>query len=88
MAAGYVALGSGKLYYEIEGKGEILVLCHAGSVDSRMWDGQCDSFTNITGYSALTCVDLGNRILQSDRFLAESIYTACCGNSELSGHIC
>lgn len=45
MTAGYVDLGNGKLYYEIEGKGEILVLCHAGFVDSRMWDGQWEAFT-------------------------------------------
>jgi pimeloyl-ACP methyl ester carboxylesterase len=45
MTAGYSDLGDGKLYYEMEGKGETLVLCHAGFVDSRMWDGQWDSFT-------------------------------------------
>ena len=45
MTAGYVDLGDGKLYYEMEGKGETLVLCHAGFVDSRMWDGQWNAFT-------------------------------------------
>jgi len=45
MTAGYADLGDGKLYYEIEGKGEVLVLIHAGFVDSRMWDGQWDAFT-------------------------------------------
>ncbi len=45
MTAGYVDIGDGKLYYEMEGKGETLVLCHAGFVDSHMWDGQWDSFT-------------------------------------------
>lgn len=45
MTAGYADLGDGKLYYEIEGKGEMLVLIHAGFVDSRMWDGQWDAFT-------------------------------------------
>lgn len=44
MTAGYADLGNGKLYYEMEGKGETLVLCHAGFVDSRMWDGQWGSF--------------------------------------------
>jgi pimeloyl-ACP methyl ester carboxylesterase len=46
MTAGYADLGNGKLYYEMEGKGETLVLCHAGFVDSRMWDGQWDLFLN------------------------------------------
>lgn len=45
MTAGYADLGDGKLYYEIEGEGEPLVLCHAGFVDSRMWDGQWKAFT-------------------------------------------
>jgi 2-hydroxy-6-oxonona-2,4-dienedioate hydrolase len=45
MTAGYVDLEDGKLYYEMEGKGETLVLCHAGFVDSRMWDEQWDAFT-------------------------------------------
>jgi pimeloyl-ACP methyl ester carboxylesterase len=45
MTAGYADSGDGKLYYEIEGKGEVLVLVHAGFVDSRMWDGQWNDFT-------------------------------------------
>jgi pimeloyl-ACP methyl ester carboxylesterase len=35
---GYVDLDDGKLYYEMAGDGDILVLGHAGFVDSRMWD--------------------------------------------------
>lgn len=45
MTAGYADIGDCNLYYEIEGKGEVLVLIHAGFVDSRMWDGQWDAFT-------------------------------------------
>lgn len=45
MTTGYANLGDGKLYYEIQGKGEVLVLIHAGFVDSGMWDGQWDAFT-------------------------------------------
>ena len=45
MTAGYADLGDGKLYYEMDGEGETLVLCHAGFVDNRMWDEQWDSFT-------------------------------------------
>jgi 2-hydroxy-6-oxonona-2,4-dienedioate hydrolase len=43
--SGYVDLGDGKLYYEVAGDGEPLVLSHAGFVDSRMWDDQWDDFT-------------------------------------------
>ncbi|HEX8037310.1 MAG TPA: alpha/beta fold hydrolase [Ktedonobacterales bacterium] len=42
---GYLELGDGKLYYEVAGEGETLVLGHAGFLDSRMWDPQWDAFT-------------------------------------------
>src|SRR5215213_1821313 len=41
---GYVELEDGKLYYEVAGDGEPLVLSHAGFVDSRMWDDQWHDF--------------------------------------------
>jgi len=40
MTSGTIETGSGKLYYEMGGEGETLVLIHAGFVDSRMWDDQ------------------------------------------------
>src|SRR5687767_11871204 len=42
---GYVNVGTGKLWYEIGGEDDTLVLIHAGFVDSRMWDDQWDAFT-------------------------------------------
>jgi pimeloyl-ACP methyl ester carboxylesterase len=42
---GYVNVDKGKLWYEIGGDGETLVLIHAGFVDSRMWDDQWNAFT-------------------------------------------
>lgn len=42
---GYVELDGGKLYYEVAGEGEPLVLAHAGFVDSRMWDDQWQAFS-------------------------------------------
>lgn len=42
---GYVDLDDGKLYDEMAGDGDILVLGHAGFVDNRMWDAQWDAFT-------------------------------------------
>lgn len=45
MTTGYADLGDGKLYYEVEGEGEVLVLIHAGFIDSGMWDGQWEAFT-------------------------------------------
>src|SRR5215831_5187749 len=43
--SGYFDLGDDKLYYEVAGEGEPLVLSHAGFVDCRMWDEQWDAFT-------------------------------------------
>lgn len=45
MNSGYLKIGNGRIYYEIEGQGDTLVLCHAGFVDSRMWDAQWKAFT-------------------------------------------
>ncbi len=42
---GHVNLNDGKLYYEVGGEGETLVLNHAGFVDSGMWDSQWDDLT-------------------------------------------
>lgn len=35
----------GQIYYEMAGTGPVVVLGHAGFVDSRMWDAQWDEFT-------------------------------------------
>ncbi|KAB8141657.1 alpha/beta hydrolase [Chloroflexia bacterium SDU3-3] len=40
MSQGYVDCGGGRMYYEVAGEGAPVVLCHAGFVDSRMWDDQ------------------------------------------------
>jgi pimeloyl-ACP methyl ester carboxylesterase len=45
LTSGYVDLDDAKLYYEVAGDGEPLVLCHAGFVDRRMWDDQWNDFT-------------------------------------------
>lgn len=39
---GFLDLGDGRLFYETAGKGETLVLSHAGFLDSRMFDAQWD----------------------------------------------
>ncbi|MBZ0281740.1 MAG: alpha/beta hydrolase [Anaerolineae bacterium] len=41
---GYIEVEGGKLYYEMVGEGETLVLNHAGFVDSGMWDAQWEVF--------------------------------------------
>lgn len=62
---GYADIGNAKLYYEIGGEGETLVLLHAGFVDSGMWDDQWDDFTkhyrvirfDMRGYGKSDAVD-------------------------------
>jgi pimeloyl-ACP methyl ester carboxylesterase len=43
--SGYLDVDGGRLWYEMAGKGETLVLIHAGVADSRMWDDQWQAFT-------------------------------------------
>ena len=38
--SGYLQSGDGRLYYETAGAGTAVVLCHAGFLDSGMWDDQ------------------------------------------------
>ncbi len=38
--SGYAPVENGRLYYESDGKGEAVILIHAGFLDSRMWDEQ------------------------------------------------
>ena len=41
---GFAKVSNAKLYYEIAGKGQPLVLIHGGNMDRRMWDEQFDTF--------------------------------------------
>lgn len=44
--SGTLTIGDGELYYERIGQGTPLILCHAGFVDSRMWDTQVDGLAD------------------------------------------
>ena len=41
---GFFGPEGARLYYEVAGEGEPLLLLHAGVTDSRMWDEQFASF--------------------------------------------
>ena len=41
---GFAKLSNAKLYYEIAGKGQPLILIHGGNMDRRMWDEQFETF--------------------------------------------
>ncbi len=45
MQAGYADVNGARLYYEVAGEGQPLVLIHAGICDSRMWDEQVAVFS-------------------------------------------
>ncbi len=45
MITGFVEVNDGKLYYETNGQGPVLVLIHAGFLDCRMWDSQFQSYS-------------------------------------------
>ena len=44
-------INGARIYYEVAGEGESLVLVHAGIADSRMWDGQISTFAE--GYKVI-----------------------------------
>jgi pimeloyl-ACP methyl ester carboxylesterase len=41
---GFADVNGARLYYDVAGDGEPLVLAHAGIADRRMWDGQLEAF--------------------------------------------
>src|SRR5919112_4353346 len=41
---GMAEVNGARIYYEVAGEGEPLVLVHAGIADSRMWEGQVAAF--------------------------------------------
>ncbi len=43
--SGYIEINDSKIYYEVYGKGEPILLIHAGLTDSRMWDYQIDDLS-------------------------------------------
>jgi 3-oxoadipate enol-lactonase len=45
LETGFAEVGGSRLYYEAAGNGPALVLIHAGFLDSRMWDGQFQSYS-------------------------------------------
>ena len=42
--SGFIDVDGGKLYYEVEGDGQPLLLIHGGLGSLRMWDGQVPAF--------------------------------------------
>src|SRR6266542_1756231 len=44
--SGYVTVPGGRLYYEVDGSGEPLLLIHGGLGSLRMWDGQVPAFAS------------------------------------------
>ena len=41
---GYVDVEGARLYYEVAGQGDPVILIHGGFLDRRMWDGQFETF--------------------------------------------
>src|SRR5438552_15202181 len=85
---GYVDLDDGELYYEMAGDGDILVLGHAGFVDSRMWDAQWDAFSRSIGSFALTCEGTGNRIQLQGQELGVMTSSNYWTTSTLNAQLC
>jgi 3-oxoadipate enol-lactonase len=63
-SAGYVTVGNSKLYYEIIGKGDPVLLVHAGFMEHAMWNSQVKDFIK-EGHRVIT-IDLPGHGLSSD----------------------
>ena len=46
MDSGYAEVNGTRLYYEIAGEGDPIVLIHGFTVDTRMWDDQFNEFSS------------------------------------------
>lgn len=51
--SGYLSLGSARLYYEVAGGGQPIVLLHAGVADSRQWNNEFPALAR--HYRVLRC---------------------------------
>jgi pimeloyl-ACP methyl ester carboxylesterase len=51
LETGMAEVNAARIYYEVVGEGEPLVLVHAGIADSRMWNGQFTTFAE--GYRVI-----------------------------------
>lgn len=45
MESGFFDFNNGRIYYEVVGDGEPMVLVHGFSLDSRMWQDQVEFFS-------------------------------------------
>ena len=43
--SGFIRIGNANLYYELAGRGQLLVLIHAGVADNRQWDNEFAYFS-------------------------------------------
>ena len=54
---GFLEVGGGRLYYEVEGDGHPLTLIHAGIANLRMWDDQVPAFAERCRHLAESVAD-------------------------------
>ena len=46
MKSGYAEVNGTRLYYELAGEGDPIVLIHGFTLDTRMWDDQFNEFAS------------------------------------------
>jgi pimeloyl-ACP methyl ester carboxylesterase len=66
--SGYADIKEARIYYEMAGKGQYLVLMHAGCTDRRMWDGQFSVFAQDYRVLRYDMRGYGNSTLTPDPF--------------------
>lgn len=72
---GFADINGARLYYEVAGAGQPLVLIHAGIADSRMWDDQFDVFAEHYRVVRFDARGFGNSSMPAGAFsYSEDLY--------------
>jgi 3-oxoadipate enol-lactonase len=66
--SGFAEVSGAKLYYEVAGEGDPLLLLHAGVGDSRMWDDQWEEFSRHFRVIRTDLRGFGRTVVPSGRF--------------------
>jgi 3-oxoadipate enol-lactonase len=66
--SGFAEVTGAKLYYEVAGEGDPLLLLHAGVGDSRMWDDQWEEFSRHFRVMRTDLRGFGRTVVPSGRF--------------------
>jgi pimeloyl-ACP methyl ester carboxylesterase len=69
---GFAPVNGTRLYYEVQGQGEALVLIHGGMLDSRMWDDQFADYAKRNRVLRYDIRGFGGSVRPADRVYSDA----------------